>query len=360
MNSQHVSCPHCQALVLNDGTLSGRLVKCPSCGGQMQLPGAAAVPTEAPPSPPPPPVQVFIRTGHRVRSRSQSHLPFDWSWTIAISLVCVVVVGSFLGLSTIGTVPMGQPPNHSVKDRPARTSQDVDNEKTARVTGLDITTLRQMHRQLNLAPEEVVQFNEYWREASQRGVRREEWVLMLKNLQAVRGHSEGLAAAPLLISSSDKGVDLNRIRLREEGFEGADDLRARLHELNRRRIREESLVDAPQGEKRTIGQKIEDVDRKAERVRAYRLKLEELQNRMISVTKQYEEDAERDLERMSKMRSRLNQLSPVDKEWRRLYQEHQDLGVYAVKRGNEVKAEMENIQGQVTALKREYADVINR
>ena len=54
-----VQCPGCRQVVQAADEHAGKIVKCPSCGAQMQLPGA---PASIPPSPPPPPAspQVFI------------------------------------------------------------------------------------------------------------------------------------------------------------------------------------------------------------------------------------------------------------------------------------------------------------
>ena len=33
-----LACPHCQSPIVNDGSMSGQVVACPSCDGQLQMP----------------------------------------------------------------------------------------------------------------------------------------------------------------------------------------------------------------------------------------------------------------------------------------------------------------------------------
>ncbi len=62
---QNIRCPHCGLVIANDGTLSGRVVACPQCTGQFQMPPVpppvriASIPVATPaipPTPVPPPV----------------------------------------------------------------------------------------------------------------------------------------------------------------------------------------------------------------------------------------------------------------------------------------------------------------
>ncbi|MHC4914100.1 MAG: zinc ribbon domain-containing protein [Planctomycetota bacterium] len=57
-----ITCPHCEKTINAPDKYAGRVVKCPGCGGEMELPSleelqAAAPPPEPPPPPPPPPQQ---------------------------------------------------------------------------------------------------------------------------------------------------------------------------------------------------------------------------------------------------------------------------------------------------------------
>ena len=57
---QSVNCPYCNAKVLNDGTLAGQMVACPTCGRQFTTPiqGPVAPPLASETAvPPPPPMQ---------------------------------------------------------------------------------------------------------------------------------------------------------------------------------------------------------------------------------------------------------------------------------------------------------------
>src|SRR5690349_59562 len=92
MNSQVVSCPHCQSSVANDGKLAGVTVACPKCGGHFAMP---LLTTPGFPEPPPPPVMIRTQQApHRSLPRRRRSSMVLW-----LSMgIAMVVVAAIMGI----------------------------------------------------------------------------------------------------------------------------------------------------------------------------------------------------------------------------------------------------------------------
>ncbi len=91
MNSQVVSCPHCQSSVANDGKLAGVTVACPKCGGHFAMPPLA---TPGIPEPPPPPVMIRTQPAP-LRPLPRRHRSSMVLWLSMV--IAMAVVAAFLG-----------------------------------------------------------------------------------------------------------------------------------------------------------------------------------------------------------------------------------------------------------------------
>lgn len=102
--SRTIACPHCSNAINNDPQLAGRIVVCPRCRGQLQMPGLSA--------PLPPPIvapQVVINTGSRPRASNRID-PKVW---IGIAVLVPVLLifsccGGLLVLNGLGGGGGGQ------------------------------------------------------------------------------------------------------------------------------------------------------------------------------------------------------------------------------------------------------------
>lgn len=152
----------------------------------------------------------------------------------------------------------------------------------------------------------------------------------------------------------DQSVERELGRLREQNIAQ----QRQLERLDQERLARERQIEE---EERLRQQEELFVGQKRERLREYREELQKLQNQLIAATNAYIEDMQIVKRRMDEIEYRLKygNLTILDSEWRRLYQEHQDQAVRVARQSELYEAKQLAIEREVSQLKREYADVLD-
>ena len=117
--SQQVACPHCGALLVNDGSLSGRVARCPTCSGSFQMPLLPALQPEPPAATPGVAIEITRPGGHggfRVSSRQRS----TGNTTVVLFVVGGIALCAFCCCGLLGFGVLRGPDEN--QDTPARSS----------------------------------------------------------------------------------------------------------------------------------------------------------------------------------------------------------------------------------------------
>lgn len=127
----NVACPHCNTMMVDDGSLAGQVVQCPTCGGHLTMPPFPAPPPINVGTPPAPPAgnpvvrhehdYQFSVGRHRATSTAKHTFGGGFGLSAGFSLGClavlglcmVLMVGCFIVLAGIGSAVGNKEPRSS-------------------------------------------------------------------------------------------------------------------------------------------------------------------------------------------------------------------------------------------------------